>query len=161
MALLTAFTMIAASLICFYAWHLPENGNSQYVVICIYLIGMALTLLQVHQKGTAISFKDYFNEGFKKFVLITLVMVIYSWIFYKFNPQIMEQGISENNELLRQQGNKTAAEIEKNAEQLRQIFMPVMISLTTIKYLFLGALATVVTTLVLLRKKQAAYHNND
>lgn len=155
-ALVTALAMTIASVVCFYAFHLPENGSSQYLIIGIYVAGIVLNLRQVHLEEKVAIFKDYFSEGFKHFVLITLIMVFYSWIFYQLNPQIMEQGISDNNEMLLQQGNKTAAEIASNADQLRKIFMPVMISLTTIKYLFLGALATIVTTLFLMRKKQAA-----
>lgn len=153
LSLITAALMIIASLICFYVLHLPDNGYSQYLVLAIYLTGIVYQLYIFHQKQSNPSFKAYFNEGFKFFVLITLALVIYSWIFYKFNPQIMEEGIASNNEMLRTQGNKTEAEIAANAEQLRKIYLPVMISLTTIKYLFLGALSTAVTTVVLLRKK--------
>jgi hypothetical protein len=72
-------------------------------------------------------------------------MVLYTFVFYRFNPQILENGIIENNILVAKEGNHTAAEIEVNANKLRNIFMPMMLFLTTVKFIFLGALVTAVT----------------
>jgi hypothetical protein len=71
-------------------------------------------------------------------------MVIFTYIFYKFNTQYRDNGIAENNKLLLQEGNHTPAEIENNALQLKKIFMPMMLGINTFKYLILGVLVTVV-----------------
>jgi hypothetical protein len=55
--------------------------------------------------------------------------------------------------LLLQEGNHTAAEIESNANQLKQIFMPVMVGIATFKYIILGALVTAVGSGFLSRKQ--------
>jgi hypothetical protein len=99
------------------------------------------------------SLKAYFSEGFKAFMVIALLMAVYTFIFYKLNPQIVEKGIAENNVLIRTQGNKTDAEIHENANKLRSIFMPMMLMLNTIKFLFLGSLISLTIGGLLSQKK--------
>lgn len=71
-------------------------------------------------------------------------MVLYTFVFYKLNPQILENAIKENNTLVMKEGNRTAAEIDANSAKLRSIFMPMMLIITTIKFLILGALVAVI-----------------
>jgi hypothetical protein len=144
--LLIALAIIVVSLLLFYVFHLPENGKSQYVILVTFIIGMLWTMVDFHikQKITP-RFKEYFSEGFKAFIVVTLLMVLYSFIFYKLNPQIMEKGIEENNILIAKQGSRTPAEIIENANKLRTIFIPMMLFITTMKFLILGTLITVVS----------------
>jgi hypothetical protein len=130
------------------------NGSNQYMVLLLFIAGIAWTLLDFRQtvRDTA-GFKDYFSEGFKCFIVITLLMVIYTFAFYKLNPQIMENGIKENNILVMKEGNHTPAEIEENANKLRNIFMPMMLAINTMKYLFLGALVSLVGAGFLVKRK--------
>ena len=71
-----------------------------------------------------------------------------------FNTAYRDAGIDENNKMLLQQGNHTPAEIESNAKQLKQIFMPVMLGIATFKYLILGALVTAIGSGFLSQKQQ-------
>ncbi len=151
--IVTALTMMTSSICTFYLFHLPDNGNSQYLILSEFIGGMLWVLLSFGKENPGSSFKAYFNTGFKAFVMITFLMVVYAYVFYKLNPQIMEEGIRMNDELIRKEGNKTAAEIAANDIQLRNIYMPMMLSLTTIKYLFLGALSTAITGGLLSQKK--------
>jgi Ca2+/Na+ antiporter len=153
--LIIAITLVIASMIAFYPMHLPENGNSQYVILSLFTIGLVWVLLdkKKHSKEMQLSLKDYFSEGFKAFIVIALLMAVYTFIFYKMNPQILEKGIAENNELIRSQGNKTQAEIQENAIKLRSIFIPMMLMLNTIKFLFLGCLISLTMGGLLSQKK--------
>ncbi|MBU3714240.1 MAG: DUF4199 domain-containing protein [Ferruginibacter sp.] len=154
--IITGLVLIVLSVILFYGFHLPENGKSQYVVLTTFIIGLLWVLIDFHIRQTdAQKFKEYFSEGFKAFIVITLLMVCYSYIFYKNNPQIMEKGIAENNALISEQGNRTNEEINENAEKLRSIFMPMMLFITTMKFLILGSLVTVVTAGFLSQKAEA------
>ena len=92
-----------------------------------------------------LTIKNYFSEGFKAFVVVAFFMAIFVFVFYKLNPQILESKIAENNELIRQSKDKTTIEIEQNARQLRNVFMPMMITITVVMYLFMGALVSLVT----------------
>jgi hypothetical protein len=146
--------MVLASLISFFAMHLPENGNSQYVILMIYTIGMIWVMDAARQKYPDGKFGPFFQEGFKAFIVCTLFMVVYTYFFYRFNPGIVEAGIRINNQLIVAEGNKTAAEIQANSEKIRDLFMPMMISLNTIKYLFLGALISVVLSVFFSQKSR-------
>ncbi len=146
--------MICLALFFFYVLKLPVNQKEQYVLFSIYIAGIIWSLLSFKQSSSPDkSFKSYFSTGFKTFIIVTLLMVLYTFIFFKFNTSYRDAGIADNNKLLLQEGNHTAAEIESNAIQLKQIFMPVMVGITTFKYIILGALVTAVGSGFLSRKQ--------
>lgn len=153
--LITGLVMVALSLFFFYVLKLPVNQQEQYVIFSVYIAGIAWSLFSYKQTSAADkNFKSYFSTGFKTFIVVTLLMVLYTFIFFKFNTAYRDAGITENNALLLKEGNHTPAEIESNASQLKQIFMPVMVGIATFKYLILGALVTAVASGFLSRKKQ-------
>ncbi len=153
--LIIAVVMIITSAILFYGFKLAPNHSSQMVVMGIFILGIFWSLLSLKPKeDKALKFKDYFSQGFKTFIIVTLLMVIYTAVFYKLNPQILESVITENELLIAKEGNKTPAEIKANSESLRSIFMPMTISLTTVIYLGLGALTSVVGGLILMMNSQ-------
>ena len=152
--LLTAAAMVAASLLLFYVFHFPENGKNQYFIYGIYAIGIIMGLFLYHQTTKEeSSFKNYFSEGFKVFVVVTLIMAVFTFIFYKMNPQILENALVEINTYNAKDENKTPAEVTANAEKLRGIFIPMMIATTTVKNLVLGALITIIAAGFLSQKK--------
>lgn len=154
--MITAVIMIVASLVFFYIFDFPVNGKNQYVILLIFITGILWHQVSYRMtRGTVQDIRSYFSEGFKTFIVITLFMAVYTFIFYEFNPQIMENGIQENNALLLKDGNKTLAEIEDNADKLKSIFMPMMLAITTVKYLFLGALVSLLAGGFLSRQKRA------
>ncbi len=136
--------LIASSLITFYPLQMSERGQSQYITLSIFIAGLVWVLYSFKQKNPSSSFKAYFNEGFKCFIVVTLLMVLHTFVFYKLNPQILENAIQENNAIIQNGGNRTAMEIAENTKKIRNIFMPMMLSINTIKYLILGSLISVV-----------------
>jgi type III secretory pathway component EscS len=125
---------------------MSDNGNSQYIIFFVFIIGLLFGLFQYRQQNQEAGFKQLFGEGFKIFVVVAFFMVVYSWIFYKYNPQILEEAITFNEQLIIKQGNRTMPEIEDNTKKLRQIFIPMMLAFNTIKYLFMGTLVTLVAS---------------
>lgn len=153
--LLTGLLMAGLVLFFYYGLKYPLNGKEQYVIYSIYLAGIIWSLFAFMQaKGENKTFKEYFSTGFKTFIVATLLMVVFTFIFFSFDTSYRESGIAENNKLLLQEGNHTPAEIESNAQQLRKIFMPMMLGITTFKYLVLGALVTAVGAGFLSQRKQ-------
>ena len=152
--LITGAAMVVASLVLFYTFHFPENGKNQYFIFALYATGIlwGLVSLKKNDDGNKI-FKDYFSEGFKVFVVVTLVMAVFTFIFYKMNPQILENSLVEINKFNAKDSDKTPAEVTANAEKLKGIFIPMMIATTTVKNLFLGALVTVIAGGFLSQKK--------
>jgi type III secretory pathway component EscS len=144
--MLLSLLLISAALICFYLFKMSDNGNSQYIIFFVFIIGLLFGLFQYRQQNQEAGFKQLFGEGFKIFVVVAFFMVVYSWIFYKYNPQILEEAITFNEQLIIKQGNRTMPEIEDNTKKLRQIFIPMMLAFNTIKYLFMGTLVTLVAS---------------
>jgi cbb3-type cytochrome oxidase subunit 3 len=153
--LLTGIVMIGLSLFFYYVLKLPLNQKEQYVIFCVYIAGIGWSLLSYKRSSAEDkTFKNYFSTGFKTFIVVTLLMVLYTFIFFMFNTAYRDAGIAENNAMLLKEGNHTPAEIESNAKQLRQIFMPVMVGIATFKYLILGAMVTAIASGFLSRKPQ-------
>lgn len=153
--LLTGIVMTGLTLFFFYGLKMPFNGKEQYVIYTVYLAGILWSLVSFMQAETeAKRFKDYFSCGFKTFVVVTLLMVVFTFIFFSFDTSYREYGIAENNKLLLAEGHHTPAEIESNAQQLRKIFMPMMLGITLFKFLLLGALITAVGTGFLMQRKK-------
>ena len=95
-----------------------------------------------------------FSEGFKCFVIVALLMVLFWWIYLKLNPQEIEQGIQAGKKLMQQQGNSTPAEIDAAVIENRKHALTILISLNVLKYLILGTLITVFGTLLISKRKK-------
>lgn len=143
--LITGVVMIVALLVAFYKLHIPFQSKFQWVVYTVYSAGVIWSLLSFHQsKQPAKKFKDYFSEGFKMFIAVVLLMVVYTFVFVKMNPQILDSFIETNNKVLTQEGNRTQAEITENAAKIRSYTPLVMTMGAMIIYLIIGALVTLV-----------------
>ncbi len=154
--LITGALMIAGSLISFYVLKFPLESNFQFLVYAIFMGGIVWSLLMYHKMATGKkSFKDYFAAGFKTFVLVALLMAVFTYVFFSFNTGFRDDKIVENNRLLLAEGNHLPNEIEENAKQLKKIFMPIMVSSAVFRYLIIGALISAVGAGFLSDKKVA------
>lgn len=148
--LVTGILMVIASVISFYGMHLPVKGNTHYVVLGIFVIGLLWSLVSFKfSSNQTRTIKEYFSEGFKTFIVATLFMVVYTIVFYKLNPQIMETMLAENEILAKNTGNYTEMDIQNNTQKLRNIFMPMTIAITCITHLILGSIISLLGGAVL------------
>lgn len=152
---ITGAAMILACVVSYFTLHIPFNSKEQFIVFGIYTAGIIWCLLAFNRNHKdEKKLKIYFQEGFKTFVVVTLMMVIYCIIFYKFETGIRDAWIANNNVELLKQGNKMPAEIEENARQMKTMFLPMMVGIFLFKYLILGVLITVVTGGFLISQKK-------
>ena len=81
--LVTGIMMIIISIgIYFYKGNF-EN-NLQYITYFTYIAGILWTLIIYKKSGEEIkTFKNYFTQGFKCFIVITFMMVVFTFIFLK------------------------------------------------------------------------------
>ena len=153
--LITGALMIVACVVCYYGLKIPFNSKEQFIVLTVYTIGIIWSLLAFNKEGTEEKkFKAYFQAGFKTFIVVTLLMVIYCIIFYNLNTAIRDTWISNNNQMLLKEGNHMPAEIAENAKQMKSIFLPMMVGIHLFKYLIVGVLITVVTAGFLVSQKK-------
>lgn len=143
--MITGAIMIALALLCFYGLHIQPNTKEQTPMLGLMVAGVLWSLFSYRKEGTGEkNFKDYFSVGFRTFIVITLLMAVYTILFYLTNTQVRDNWIAENSELLRKEGNKMPMEIEENARQLKKAFLPMVLGITVFKYLILGVIISVV-----------------
>lgn len=147
--------MVITCIIGYFVLHIPYNSKEQFVVFAIYTAAIIWALTDFNKTATGQKkFKDYFQVGFKTFMVITLVMVVYCFVFYSFNTEIRDAWITNNNQLLLKEGNHMPAEIEANGKQMKKMFLPLMAGINLFKYLIIGVLITVITAGVMVSQKK-------
>jgi glycerol uptake facilitator-like aquaporin len=143
--LITGGLMVLVSLLMYYQFHYPDTGTVKYVCFSIYTIGIILALVNFKKKSTEEKeFKNYFSEGFKTFVVVALIMAIFTFVFYKMNPQIFEKAIEEINKINSLDTSRTPQEVIENGNKIRNIKLPMTVALNTIMYMILGALVSLI-----------------
>ena len=154
--LITGFSMIATSFIIYFKKAGFDNGL-QYITYSLYLAGIVWALVDFsRQAGVETKFGSYFSTGFKCFIVVTLLMVVFTVAFLIMHPEMKEQmGVSVREELTKQ-GNKTPKEIEESIAMAKKFFMPALIMAAVFSYLVIGALVTAVASAVLMQRKKYA-----
>jgi hypothetical protein len=143
--LITGALMIIASL--FIYMQLKSFGNSmQYLVYFIY--GAGITWAHYDYTRSAHfenRFGKYFSEGFKCFIVVTLLMVLFTFIFLKQQPGLKEQMVSQYRTDATKAAQLTPAEVEAAIVQMRKYFEIWLTSVALFSYLITGALVTAVS----------------
>ncbi len=152
--LVTGAIMVAVSLVLFYQFNFSDKGAVKIVCYTIFSIGIIAALINFKFSSAAEkTFKEYFSEGFKMFVVVVLIMAVFTYIFYKVNPQIFENALIEINKYNIQDADKTAIDLEENNKAFRKAAMPMTVASNVIIYLIIGALVSVCTAGFLSQKK--------
>jgi H+/gluconate symporter-like permease len=143
--LITGAIMIVALLFSFYIAKLPVESNFQFVVYGVFCAGIVWSLFNsfLNEPGK-ISFKDFFSVGFKTFVIVALLMAVYTYIFFSIHTDFRDAKIAQNNQLILKEGHHLPNEIEQNSNQLKKLFLPIMVSSAVFRYLIVGALVSAV-----------------
>jgi hypothetical protein len=147
--------MVVTCIIAYFVLKIPYNSKEQFVVFAIYTAAIIWALTDFNKTITGEKkFKEYFQVGFKVFMVVTLLMVVYCFVFYSFNTAIRDAWITNNNQLLLKEGNHMPAEIEANGQQMKKMFLPLMAGINLFKYLIIGVLITVITAGVFVSQKK-------
>jgi hypothetical protein len=151
--LITGFLMLLVSIGIFYTKGNFES-NLQYITYALYVGGIIWTLNHFHKSNAGNkSFKDYFTEGFKCFIVITFLMVLFTLLFTKLNPQMKEQmGVNYRADLVGK-GNYTAPEIDTMVQKAKDYFTIMLTSMAIFGYLIIGSMVTLITTLFFIKRK--------
>ena len=151
--LITGFLMLLVSVGIFYTKGNFES-NLQYITYALYVAGIIWTLNSFHTNAENKSFKDYFTEGFKCFIVITFLMVLFTFIFTKMNPGMKEQmGINYRADLVAK-GSYTPPEIDTMVQKAKDYFTIMLTSMAIFGYLIIGSMVTLITSLFFIKKKQ-------
>lgn len=129
------------------------DNNLQYISYALYVATILWTLYDFQQSDAADkSFKQYFSTGFRCFIVITFIMVLFTFIFTKVDPSLKEQMAVKYRADLTAKGNYTATEIEGMVQKARDYFNIMLTSMAIFGYLVIGSMVTVVGSLFFVRK---------
>ena len=143
--LYTGLLMIAASLFSLYVLKDPVESYFQYVLYCLFCFGIVWSVVSYYRYASGKkNFNGLFSIGFKTFIVVTLLMAVFTYIYFSFHTDFRDSKIAENSRLLTLQGNHLPKEIEANAAELKKMFLPMMLSAAIFRYLILGALITAI-----------------
>lgn len=150
--LLTGLLMVGLSLLVFYA-KLPFDSPVQYVIYFVYTAGIVWTLISFSRSGThSNKFGEFFLQGFKCFVVVTLVMVVFTFIFNKLHPEFKDEMAAAYKIEMISKGNTTPAEMDANIAKAKDFYIVMLISSAIFGYLIIGAVVTATVSL-LVRKR--------
>ena len=151
--LVTGAIMIITSL-CIYISQKSFDNGLQYVVYTTYVAGILWTLFTFKKRtgGEAI-FKEYFGEGFRCFIVVTLLMVLFTLIFILLHPELKEQMAVNMRTELAKVKDLTPLDIENQIASAKKFFLPGFLMGAVLSYLAIGALVTAAASGFLSMKK--------
>jgi hypothetical protein len=152
--LITGVILIGTNLLFNYTGYSNESVV-RYLFYAIYAAGIAWTLIGYYRSPEyQPAFGKIFGQGFRSFIIITIIGVIFTGIYYKMHPEIRdEQAIAYKAELVKR-GGKTPAEIDKEVNEAKDRFVTTNIYFAAIGSVILGAIFTSAGAgLLLIRRK--------
>lgn len=151
--MITGTVMIGLSLLFFYT-KLSVESPMQYLIYIVYTAGIFWTIYAYSKsEENTNKFADSFLQGFKCFIIVTLMMVLFTLIFNKFHPEFKDEMAKAYSEDLIKKGNSTPAEISANIEKMKQYYLTTLISAAVFGYLLFGAVIAASTSLLFLKRK--------
>lgn len=151
--LITGFLMIGMSLLLYYTGQ-PFDSPLQYLIYIVYAVGIIWAIYDFSKtEENTNKFAAYFLQGFKCFIVVTLLMVIFTFVFNKLHPEFKDQMALTYKEELLKKGNTTADEILVNVEKMKSYYLTMLISAAIFGYLLIGAIITAGSSLLFMRRK--------
>lgn len=153
--LITGVAMLVFALVMFLTKQTAES-NLQYVNYVLYAGGILWTVFDYSRSETYTGkFGDIFAQGFRCFVIITLIMVTFTGIFSKMHPEFAEESsVYYKEELLKTEKNRTPAEIEEKVALYKKQFTTGLVSTAIFGYLIMGTIFTAAGAGILLIRRQ-------
>lgn len=154
--LITGLLMILVSVVIFYIKGNFQN-NLQYITYTVYVAGIVWTLYTFSKTDNNVNkFGTYFSQGFKCFIVVTLLMVLFTAGFLLLQPQLKEEMAVIYKADLLKTGNYTSREIEEKIMIAKKSFLPALLMGAVFGYLVIGAMVTAITTGFLMQKYKTA-----
>ncbi len=132
----------------------PEDTIWQYLVYIFYGLGITWTLLVYRRSsGSALKFGNVFNQGFRCFIVVTLVMAIFYGLFNYQHPEFADEIANTYKEELVKKNDKTPVEIDNEMATFKKQYTLKLVSAAIFGYLIVGAGITAVGSAIVTRRK--------
>lgn len=150
--LITALVMIGLSLGIYYSGQRPES-QFQYLIYVVYIAGIVWSIYSFSRsEENPNKFGAYFQQGFKCFIVVTLFMVLFTYIFNKMHPEFKEDMARAYKAEMESKGNSTPAEIASNVEKMKEYYLTMLISGAIFGYLLLGAAISAIASFLFIKR---------
>ncbi len=151
--LITAVIMIAVFLGIYYSGK-DADARLQYLVYILYAIGITWTVVAYRQSaGFTGKFGDMFSQGFKCFIVVTLIVVLFYGVFNYQHPEFRDEAAVAYKEQLEKQKDKLPPDIESEVATYKKQYTLRLVSTAIFGYLIIGAGVTAVLSALLTRRK--------
>jgi Protein of unknown function (DUF4199) len=153
--LIAAAVMLGLALFIFYTRQ-PSDSMLYYLMYVLYAAAIIWTLIEYHLFiNNSAKFGELFGQGFRCFIVITLIMVLYAGIFSVTHPEFAEQDAKLYREYLdKEVKDKTPAEKDEMAAAEKKQYSTKLIYSSIFGYLIIGSIVTAAGSgIILLRKK--------
>ncbi len=151
--LIVGILMIVVSFVIYLTKGNFEN-KLQYIVYSLYVGGIVWTMIDFKKRTTVVSrFKDFFAQGFKFFIVVTLLIVLFNIIFILMHPELKDQMIALMQKDLAGAKDLVQNDIDNRIASARKMYLPAHIMGAIFGYLVIGALVSAVTAGFLSQKK--------
>lgn len=147
----TAFLMMAISWLGFLN-DIPNPTTAQLLVYGFY--ALSTWFLLFFNRSESQAFKDFFQIGFRHFILVTLLMALFSYIFIQLHPNLIEDSAKQLRLAIQASNNRTPAEIERDVKLFIEGYPTAMVSRTIFGYLVIGSLVTAISSFLLTLQKK-------
>ncbi len=153
--IITGIVMIIMS-VCIYLVKKSFENGLQYIVYATYVAGILWTLFIFKKDtGNTATFKQYFSEGFKCFIVVTLLMVVFTLVFILLHPELKDQMAASMRIEYAKSKDLTTVDIENRIAAAKKIFLPAYLMGAVMGYLIIGVLITVITAGFLSSKRNS------
>ena len=150
-AVVTAIVMIIIG-VGLYVGGLAFNSWSQYVGLVPFLIGILLNAVAFSKANDHfVTFGNVFGSGFKAIAIITIIMLVWSFIAVAIFPEMITKGMEMAREGMLKKG-MTDDQIDKGIEMAQSHFKLFMAMGVIFQYVFWGVIFSLVGGLIAKKK---------
>ena len=151
--LITAVMMIVVFL-GIYLSRKDADARLQYLIYILYALGIIWTVVAWRQSSAFTGkFGDIFSQGFKCFIVVTLVIALFYGIFNYQHPEFAEETAKSYKERLIKENQKLPPEIESEVATFKKQYTLKLVSGAIFGYLIIGAGVTAVASALLTRRR--------
>lgn len=152
--IITGVVIVALQLLMYYK-NVPGNSYLIYVVYAIYAAGIFWTLWDYSRTPAYQGkFGELFNQGFRCFIMVILILVIYVYAFGKAHPELAEQAAENYRTELMKDIHKTPSDRDALVEKARKNYVAGTIQVTIFATLILGAFFTAASGLAIIQLRR-------
>lgn len=144
---ITSIVMIVVGLVLHLA-DLSFEPWAQWVTYAVFFIGILINAFAFSKANHRdVTFGNVFSSGFKASAIITLVMLVWSFISVAIFPEITERAFERSAEQMTKQG-MSDEQIDEALEMTKKYFKLFMVMGVVFGFTFFGALFSVISAAI-------------